>query len=453
MMSKNKILILTLIMGLNISPLCYADQINIDLSNTNKSLIKNITVSKSKQNNLVMNVNLSKNNSNDYIRNGLYDLSLGDIKNAYSDFKTGYAYAKEDYDKFNFAKIMASVGIFSLSQQALNDISDKNLWSKQTQSLKRIYFPSNILKETDEITVVEALSELNLSNNDYNAHRLLKENSSIKSNDFSTYVVAKAFGTRKNNRAIVSYLVSSIKKNPSNLNYKLELAKAYSAQKQYGLGLSQINTILNSKFYDDGFRKEVKKEQFWLKSKDKNDFTSKYYLAKYYALTGEYDNALKILNNLKKNHPKNSQIYALRGDVNYSIDSMIEAKNDYEKALSFNSKNSNSLKGIGNIYFSQKKYKNSLVCYLKALKYSENSADIMVSVANNYNKLNQQDIAMDYYQKALSIDDLNSTANYQLGLMYKDGGDYKTAITYFKKALSVDNGNKEIIKELAGIEK
>jgi len=82
-----------------------------------------------------------------------------------------------------------------------------------------------------------------------------------------------------------------------------------------------------------------------------------------------------------------------------------------------------------------KKYDEAILQSKKCLKINSKSTDTLLLLGNLYNKLNQEKKSEKYFREILKINSKDSNAYYSLGNLYKKKADYEKAIDNYKLAI------------------
>ncbi|MDD3014423.1 MAG: transglutaminase domain-containing protein [Candidatus Gastranaerophilales bacterium] len=440
---------------------------NMDI-NTNLSSGKLPVDDKFKVSNFFKNSDkLKKNNNNEvnaegsksaeeYMKSAYFNYSQGRTKAAFDNFKSASIIIpyNDDYLDINLAQNLAELGFFNLSNEKLKNIYTPEIWNRKISDIKQICFPKKFLSLEQEMILADALSNTIFQKNPNKTIELINSNKELLNNDYTHYVLAKAYNAKNDTKNALEELKKIADKNPDNLTYRFEIAQVYISKNELKKAKNEMDFILKHNIIDEKFSKQLQIQNCWLnfKIERKNKLKSQYYLAKYYQEKGELNSAIDILNKLINDKFNDAILYDLLGDIYLSSNQVEKAKSSYKIALELNKEDTHAITGLGDIEFLKKNYNGSLPEYQKANKISGNSIEIMNKVADNYRLLSEDEEAYKFYNKVLSLDNHNFKANYDLGMMYSDMGDLNKAKLYFIKALSVKPFNIKCWLELARIE-
>ena len=359
-------------------------EININRNKTNADIVKLITLDGMTSTENIKDISTGKNSFGTYILSGDDKFAQSNVSAAYSDYaKAIMASGDNDFQSLLAAYKLANIGFFTLSQQAMHHITDKNLYQKQSDAIKQIFFPAIALSYDEEIQLAELYTDIYYNNlSKETIKELSKQSNLLKKSDYANYVLAQAyFEAGEFNRALNSINKAiNIKKNsPFYLQYK---AKILCETKDYNTALKIINKISSLNLAAERFNQSLKaQKEFTLSNATKDTAVSKYHLAKYFLLIGEYNRALKEAANSIAAKRKNEKAYTLTGDIQTTTGEFTKAKESYNKALSVNKKYAPALKGMGNIEKMTGTYEDAISYYSQAQKYNKNDITTQIFLA------------------------------------------------------------------------
>lgn len=179
-----------------------------------------------------------------------------------------------------------------------------------------------------------------------------------------------------------------------------------------------------------------------------------------------------------KGHKMLAEVYEKEGGMRKAIDEYIKAidinKKDYESYYKISyllneldkkeesiqmlnellNKNPENLKAsqlLGDIYYSQERYKEALGVYMDALRYAPNDYDIYYQMGMVYSMLNDFSNAKICYEKAATINSLLYNSYYNIAQINMISGDLEEAEKYFQKCLSGEDIEAKAYYNLARI--
>lgn len=147
--------------------------------------------------------------------------------------------------------------------------------------------------------------------------------------------------------------------------------------------------------------------------------------------------------------------YQYLGNENYLKENFNMAISFYEKSLSFDDNDKDTLRALGVAYIQAGQLKKGIFLWEKLLKCNpddsnvrKNLARIYIILADNENNEGFKDLAEALYEKAIKLDFRNSLPYIALGDIYFGKGDYKKGFDKYKHALALDKQNRELFMKL-----
>ncbi len=424
-------------------------EINVNKNKINSDLIKLITLEGVTSTESAANITINKNDLAKYLISGDDKFAQGNITAAYSDYtKAVAASLNNDFQAMFLAYKLANIGFFTLSQHAINQISDTAMYSSQTQSIKNIFFPTIALSYDEEILLAEKYADIYYNNlSKETIKELSKSSNLLKKSDYANYILSQAyyesgdFGRAMNT---VNKALNIHKNSPFYLQYK---SKILCETKNYNDAIKILDKIPTTGFLIQKFQKglDVQRE-YTLSNQYKEASKSKFHLARYFYLIGENNRALKEINNSISAKKKNAEALAMLGDIQFKIGDYTKAKDAYEKALKVNKKNSQGLMGLGNLEKLTGTYEQALVYYKQAQKHDKNNLDAAIETARLLNKTGDSVKAKEIFAAEVIKHPNSSKLYYAMSEVY----DEKQS-EYLKKSLSLNVFNSDAWIDLAEI--
>ncbi len=424
-------------------------EINVNRNKINNDLIKLITLDGISSTESISEISSNKNSFGKYFISGDDKFAQSNITAAYSDYtKAVMASGNNDFQALLMAYKLANIGFFTLSQHAINQIADAELYKTQTDSIKTIFFPSIALTYDEEILLAELYADIYYNNlSKETVKELSKHSNLLKKSDYANYIMSQAyyesgeFGKALNsiNKAL------NIKKNsPFYMQYK---AKILCETKNYNESLKILNKIKTLGFIIDKFQLGIDVQyQYTLANYFKDTAKSKLHLANYFLLIGEYNRATKEANNSISAKRKNYEAYTLLGDIQLNIGEYTKAKEAYNKALTYNKKYAPALKGLGTVEKMTGTYEAALSYYNQAQKYAKSDLSISALIAQLLNRTGETTKAKEICASILLKKPTSSNLYYIMSEIYPE-----KQMEYLRKALSLNAFNNDAWIDLAEI--
>ena len=376
---------------------------------------------------------LSHNDISNHYEIAMQRFRQANVKSAYMDFAVLIRHIiPNDYTYMKLADELSEIGLFTLSDEAINKVSDKEISFTQSEDVKKFYFPKIVPAKEDEIYLAEIYSNImyNAQSKEATAE-LIKNNDLLTKYDYANYVAALGSLKTGNLQNADMYINNALKMNPDNINYqklKIEIVLQEDKPKEASKILENIK---KTKFNTTEFQNRITTLEYYTAYKcEKNDSLKKYYLGAYYHSIGEELKAVRTLQMGVSNKKKsNKLIYGLLAATYYSQKEYEKAQNFAEKAVQLGGNDYNAVITLGKINYRNGNYKEALK-FFKMLN-SDNQA--MVWTAMAYNALGNSKQAKDIYLKILKDSSNCPEAYYNIAIMDND-----RTVEYLKKSVAIN---------------
>lgn len=397
--------------------------------------IQNTVPSKLIPQNNTQKARLTRNDIANHYEIAMQRFMQTNVKSSYMDFKLLIKnIVPNDFAYLRIADKMAEIGLFNLSNNAINKTYDKNISSALSEDIKKFYFPKVFLKDEEEIYLAEIYSNIM-----YNAQgkeastELLKNTELLGKSDYANYIAALGLSKTGDSKSAQTYIDKALDMNPNNVNYqKLKIEIAFQNE-QSNDALKVLKRIKAQKFNTTEYINKINTlEKYTLYKAETNDTMKKYYLGYYYYTIGENVKAIRTLQSAITSKKKyNRIVYALMSEVYYNQKEFEKAENFAEKSLQLGGKNEQALGVLGKINYRKKNYENAIK-YFKSAARSENS-EPLVWLAKTYLTQNKTSQALNIYYKILKDSSICCDAYYNVAIQEKDREN-----EYYKKSVSID---------------
>ena len=364
-------------------------------------------------------INRNSENYLDGIQKATSRYTQTNVVAAYKDFSNiiNSINGTNDFLYVNMAQRLNSLGFYTLSQSALINVEDTELWHKPVNALKMLYNPSVTLTYDEEIYLAHHLTATLYNNSAKETIKELENNDKIlKKSDYANYILAVAYFENKNYSKAMSYINKAINKAPDCINYLHFKEKIYAQSGNYKAALKIINEINKKTYISNYYKDYLDNDKLFILIKTSKKDKAKYYSAKLLFQTGEYQKSLNEAQSAITLNKKNPDPYILIGDYYLKNKEFEKAKEYYQKAYNLKSKYSPTLIGFGHYYFVNKDYNTAYEFYLKAFKYSSSSQheQILIYLANCLIAKNDMIHAEEYLKKAIKHNPNSDNAYYLL---------------------------------------
>lgn len=394
---------------------------------------------------------LTRNDIHNQYAIGLNRFMQSNIKSAYADFFVLIeSMTPNDYAYMQLASKMADIGFYTLSELALNKISDDDIAYLLKEETKRFYYPSYTLKKEDEIYLGEVFSNIIYNDQSREATAELVKNAPLLAvSDYANYLAALGYLKANNYNDAVKYADNAISKNQQNINYRKLKAEILAQGKKPQNAVKVVDYIKQQHLYTaEYFQKINSLEQYIFYKIQKADYRKNYHLGYYYYYEKELNKAQRTLQGAVSNKKKsNKDVYALLSRVYFDMKEFEKASDMAMKAYKIDNNNVCALLVLGDVNVRNKEYKEALKYYERAADNEKNSPLPMIRLAETYQQLEKDKKAKDIYARILKNRSDCYQAYYHMALMDKD-----REVPYLKKAIAINSTFKEAWIDLARVE-
>lgn len=373
----------------------------------------------------------------------------GNITTAYRDFKDVVQQSKHnDFVNIGLAYKFANLGFFSLSQEAILNIDDQELYKNQIDLIKTRLFPKIALSYDEEIYLAQNFTEIYFNNLAFEIVReMSKKTDLVKKSDYANYILAQGYTNLKEYGKAQNAINKAISMNPDNANYQKLKAQIFCENNKYSDAI-KVSTLLLSKNIDImNYKKDALALKYFTLAKAAKDRSeTKYYLANYFLNIGDTQRAIKELTQNVSQNKKDYASYALLGEIYFKQKEFAKATENYEKAYKLEKSYAPALKGMGDLSFYKREYKQALDFYIKASKKDKKNPVLTALVAQCYSLTGQNEKAENFAAKALLNGNNNAEVYYILSTLSD-----KDKEKYLKKTISANPTYVDAWLDLAGL--
>lgn len=360
----------------------------------------------------------------------------GNITAAYKDYKDVVsASADNDFVSLGLAYKFANIGLFSLAQEAINNIQDRETYNHQIQLIKSKLFPQVVLSYDDEIQLAQNYTEIYYNNLAFEVARDMgKLPDRYKRSDYAHYILSQAYYNIKEYSKAINEINRALSINPDNINYLKYKAQIFCETNRLSDAVKILNSMLEQDVNILDYRNDLEGLYYYTLAKATKDREkSGFYLAQYFMKAGDYQRAIKELNQNISADKKDYKSMTLLADIYFKQNKLSDAMDLYEKAYKIKKNDPENLMGIANMYMYKKDYKNALDFYVKASKKDKNNKEAMINASLCYKMLGATDKSVEYINKVFA----KGTADAKIYYTASKIDDIKN-IQYLKKSVSLD---------------
>ena len=283
----------------------------------------------------------------------------------------------------------------------------------------------------------------------------IKAYNNIEKNELVYEKLAKSYVALGNySQAILSY-EEALKQATKNELLAFQLAKLYKQTKAFEKAKSQLLKLIDLDYKNPNYHYELGEvytalnDEFAAQSRyytayelDKTNQKTIYELAKYYFKKNNETVFLKYLNEGLETYPENKSLISLKAQYYFNKADFKTAKLQFELLLSLNEDTQFVNEKLSWCY--EKLYQDEkAIQYLeKALKFESNNTQYLFRLANLYERQENFSKAETYYKEALQIQDQPLDKAYtSLGTVLNRQSKHKEALEVFKKAEQFNPNN------------
>ena len=165
--------------------------------------------------------------------------------------------------------------------------------------------------------------------------------------------------------------------------------------------------------------------------------------------SGEYKNALNLVESLQSVSSDNPDIYFLKGLIFNNLNRLDDASTAYEKTLQLDPEYEGVRFNLGNIAMSRGNFEQAIELYRQ--EHARHPApNTLVNMGLAFANLHQPDSSMAAYERAITLDSSFADAFVLLGQEYKNAGDPERAIELTRQGLALAPDNATYLSILGG---
>jgi superkiller protein 3 len=226
-----------------------------------------------------------------------------------------------------------------------------------------------------------------------------------------------------------NYCNEILKKNPSNIEARIQLGNIYSKQYKLDGAIREFSKILeknpNNAAAHNGlglayYRKTTSSNM------DIRGNAEKYYIS-----------ALKEFQSAIQTNPDYYKAYNNAGKILQEMGKIDEAERYYRKALEIEPKYSEAIENLGTTYFAKNQIDAAAEKYKEAIELNSKNSSAYYHLGESYLAKGQYSKAINYLQTSLYLFPNSAPVHDMLGRTYELQGNEAAAITEYKKAMLI----------------
>ncbi len=352
---------------------------------------------------------------------------------------------------------MYELGFFTLAEISSSKIQDENFMFYQ-KTVQNFYKPTYVLTKQDELFLAEIYSNIFYNDRAVEAIKELSQRKDLlKKSDYANYLMALGFYKTDNLKSALKSINDAIDINSKCQNYKFLKIKLLAETGKRKEAINLFNSYNNKKELPYLYRKKCELlKQFILYKTEKNQWRKNYALGRYYYTEGDYQKALRSLQNatLTKNKKNLTKVWAMLSRTYLKLGDAKKAKEYALKAVKNDDSNTDANVTLARLAYMEDDYKKASEYFKKAIKDDKLDTSI-IKVAQLYQINGEDDKAVKIYKSLLKKGNDEWEAYYNLALLDNDNEEKDLLMSISSNPMNADAwatlvnlkiGNKEYIK-------
>ncbi len=164
----------------------------------------------------------------------------------------------------------------------------------------------------------------------------------------------------------------------------------------------------------------------------------------------ELNQAIEV-NETSLNDPQSSALFNIRGGCQMNLGNLLEATNDFNKAIDINSNNASAYFNRGACNYKNNDLQGAINDFNKSIEINPNNAKAYFNLGNLYLDSEGEEEAIPFYTNSIEVDPSNSDAYFNRGLAYEGNYDFEEAVVDFKKVIEIDPKRADAYYKLGDI--
>lgn len=145
---------------------------------------------------------------------------------------------------------------------------------------------------------------------------------------------------------------------------------------------------------------------------------------------------------------ENPNLYFMCGFSNDKLNNIVEAEENYVKAIELNKNYIQAYVNLSSIYNKNGKYQESIDLLGKAVNFDNTNYMLYNNLGDSQQKIGKYDEAIDSYKKSISLNSSDANIYFNMGLCYKSINNQESAAIILKKAVELNKNNIDALYEL-----
>jgi tetratricopeptide (TPR) repeat protein len=255
---------------------------------------------------------------------------------------------------------------------------------------------------------------------------------------------------------------SAVKLDPTLMDSRIVLAKAYMKDKNYAGAKEQLEFLVSKKPMDLDYWKQLAVCYVQLNDQaklanadkkiadmDKNNVESRLRLAQYALAQNQVKQAADMYKDLAILTPQNADVFKTLYDLSNKSGDRGAASVYLRRYLSLNPSDAVAQRNLGDLLYEQKDQDGSLAAYRAALKLDPGIKGFYKRYAELVIAKGQQDEVVRVLSGAIKSGEADVGAYTTLGMIYQQKALYPKALEMYQKAMQADPQNIDVLSALA----
>ena len=317
---------------------------------------------------------------------------------------------------------MYQYGFFSLADIAKRKNIEPN-FDFYIKTTEEFYSPQTLPTKEEELFFSQIYSNIIYNDRAVEAiTELESQKDKYKKSDYVKYLLALGYFKTNNFKQSLSAIDDAIDINPKCENYKVLKIKLLAELGRRQDALRLFNEYNNAKVLPYSYRKKCELlKQFILYKTEKNQWERNYALGRYYYTEGDYNKALKSLQNatLTKNKKNLARVWGIMSRTYLKLGNKDKAREFANKCCKINPKNKDANVTLARLSDEKKEYKNALEHYIIASK-DDRLDTSRIRVAQIYQIFEEDNKAEKIYKTLIKKEEDVWQASYNLSKIDKE---------------------------------
>lgn len=166
--------------------------------------------------------------------------------------------------------------------------------------------------------------------------------------------------------------------------------------------------------------------------------------------TGDYDEAIRIFEDLLSQNPTLTDAYLGLGGIQFEMGDFTAAEVSFARAARLKPNSFDAQFGHGQVLEALTRYSDAIRAYQRALVIDPDSLAANMGISNSYLETDRPGSAIRYAQKAIELDPEQVRSHLNLAAAYEMAGRFEDAVKEYEIALELGETNSELLLRVIG---